>query len=239
MHENWFRKRRIDDDLSVFDEPYVHDVFRSNIWHLRGRDADLIVDTGMGLGILSAALDLIPGKPVMAVATHAHVDHVGSLHEFANRLGPRIEAPVFATMNDKATYADMFRVLTEPVSRLPSENWNKKGYALHPAPLTRMLDDGDLVDIGDRIFRMLHLPGHSPGSMGLLDEKDGLFFSGDAIYQGELYDELADSDREAYRATMARIARLPVRVVHGGHGDSLDMETMREIAEAYIRQSRP
>ncbi|GLS33939.1 Glyoxylase, beta-lactamase superfamily II [Mesorhizobium albiziae] len=239
MHGNWFRKRRIADDLSAFDEPYVHDVFRSNIWHLRGRDADLIVDTGMGLGILSAALDLTPGKPVMAVATHAHADHVGSLHEFADRLGPRIEAPAFATMDDKATYADMFRVLTEPVSRPPTENWNKKAYTLHPAPLTRMLDDGDVVDIGDRILRVLHLPGHSPGSMGLLDEKDGLFFSGDAIYQGELYDELPDSDRETYRATMALISRLQVRIVHGGHGESFDATRMRQIAETYIRQSRP
>ena len=40
----------------------------------------------------------------------------------------------------------------------------------------------DIIDLGDRRFRVVHLPGHSPDSIGLLDEHDGLFFSGDAIY---------------------------------------------------------
>ncbi len=237
--KTWFRKRQIDAGLAVLDEPYVHEIFRSNIWHLRGRDLDLIVDTGMGLGILSAALDLTPGKPVLAVATHVHVDHVGSLHEFDDRAGPRIEAAAFATMEDKVTYADAFRALKDPVSAKPFEGWNAKKYRLTPAPLTRLLDEGDVIDTGDRLFAVLHLPGHSPGSIGLLDEKDGLFFSGDAIYDDELYDDLPDSDREAYRATMARIADLPARIVHGGHGESFDAAKMREIARRYIAESKP
>lgn len=237
--KNWFRKRQVSDDLTMLDEPHVHEIFRSNIWHVRGRDADLVVDTGMGLGILSAALDLVPGKPVVVVATHAHVDHIGSLHEFAERAGPRIEAEAFATMEDKVTYADTFRALKYPVSAKPSATWNAKKYRLTPAPLTRLLDDGDVVETGDRVFRVLHLPGHSPGSIGLLDESDGLFFSGDAIYDDELYDELPDSDRDVYRMTMARIAGLPVRIVHGGHGESFDAARMREIARHYIEESKP
>ena len=74
-----------------------------------------------------------------------------------------------------------------------------------------LLGEGDIVDLGDRRFRVLQLPGHSPDSIGLLDERDGLFFSGDAIYDDTLIDDLPDSDRAAYRATMARIVDLPVR----------------------------
>lgn len=235
----WFRSRPVEDRLTVLDEPYLHDVFRSNIWHLKGRELDLVVDTGMGLACLRAALDLTPGKPVLAVATHVHADHVGSLHEFADRAGPRIEAPAFETMEDGVTYADAFRALKYPVSRQPREGWNAKKYRLRPAPLTRLLDEGDVIDTGDRQLTVLHLPGHSPGSIGLFDERDGGFFSGDAIYDGTLYDNLPDSDREAYRNTMARIARLPVRIVHGGHGESFDTATMRQIAETYIRTSKP
>ena len=230
----WFRKRRLTDALTVLDEPYVHAFFRANIHHLVGRDRDLVLDTGMGLARLSDALDLTPGKPVIALATHIHVDHVGSLHEFAERAGPDYSARSFETMDDGKTYADQFRALDEPVAEAPHEQWNAAAYRLTPARLTTRLFEGDVVDLGDRRFRVLHLPGHSPDSIGLLDEADGLFFSGDAIYDDQLVDDLPDSDPSVYRETMARIMELPVGIVHGGHGEPFDAERMERIARDYI-----
>ena len=111
-------------------------------------------------------------------------------------------------------------------------------YRIEPAPLTRtLLAEGDIVDLGDRQFRVLHLPGHSPDSIGLLDERDGLFFSGDAIYDDTLIDDLPDSDRAAYRATMARIIELPVRTAYGGHGESFSRRAHARDRQALIEAS--
>jgi glyoxylase-like metal-dependent hydrolase (beta-lactamase superfamily II) len=233
----WFRKRQLTEHLAVYDEPFVHAFCRANMYHLSGSDMDLVVDTGMGLSRLSDALLRDPGKPLMAVATHIHLDHVGSLHEFTERAGPDISAWAFQTMDDVLTYADMFRVLDAPVSQPPAPGWQASSYQLTPAPLTRALVEGDIIDLGDRRFRVVHLPGHSPDSIGLLDEHDGLFFSGDAIHDDTLIDDLPDSDRAAYRETMARILDLPVRIALGGHGESFDGARMREIAARYIEQS--
>lgn len=230
----WFSRCRLAPELDMFTEPHVHSFVRANVFHLRGRDRDLVVDTGMGLARLSAALDLTPGKPVLAIATHIHLDHVGSLHEFAERAGPSMTAEAFGIMPDELTYAGMFREMAEPVTLLPSGGWRAEAYAIPPAPLTAALGEGDRVDLGDRCFTVLHLPGHSPDSIGLLDERDGMFFSGDAIYDAMLIDDLPDSDREAYRRTMARILDLPVRVGHGGHGESFSPERMRAIARPYL-----
>jgi glyoxylase-like metal-dependent hydrolase (beta-lactamase superfamily II) len=235
--EDWFRKRELTDRLTVYDEPFVHGFFRANMFHLKGRDRDLLVDTGMGLARLSQVIPADPGKPLLALATHIHVDHVGSLHEYAERAGPASSAAAFAAMDDALTYADMYRVLAEPVSRVPALDWKADAYQIKPAPLTTPLGEGDVVDVGDRQFRVIHLPGHSPDSIGLLDERDGLFFSGDAIYDDTLIDDLPDSDRTAYRATMARIIDLPVRIAHGGHGESFSGERMREIARRYVEGS--
>ena len=98
-------------NLVAFTEPFLNDYFRANFYHLKGRDLDLVVDAGMGLAPLVPELDLTPGKPVLAVATHIHADHVGSLHEFTERAGPRLEAEAFATMEDRWTFADEFRAL--------------------------------------------------------------------------------------------------------------------------------
>lgn len=230
----WFSRRRLAPDIDVLGEPHVHGFVRANIHHVRGRDRDLVIDTGLGLARLTSALELTPGKPVLAFATHIHLDHVGSLHEFAERAGPRIEADGFRTMPDALTYADMFRELADPVTLLPSHDWRADAYAIALAPLTLLLGEGDRIDLGDRRFTVLHLPGHSPDSIGLLDEADGTFFSGDAIYDEMLIDDLPNSDREVYRRTMARIRDLPVRIAHGGHGESFSPERMRAIAQSYL-----
>ncbi len=230
----WFAQRQLADDLTRFTEPAVHDYFRANVFFLRGRDRDLLVDSGMGIVPLAPHLKPAPGRPLVALATHIHLDHVGSLHEFAERWGPAVSSAAFETMPDGETYADMFRGFAGGVETLPGPGWDQSAYALRPAPLTRTLVAGDAVDLGDRRFTVLSLPGHSPDSIGLLDEKDGLFFSGDAIYPGGLIYDLPDSDRSAYRKTMQRILDLPVRVAHGGHGESMTPAEMAAIARGYL-----
>ena len=236
MTADWFSKTSIDAATTMLTEPFVHEFVRANIWHVRGRDADLLVDTGMGIMPLAPHIDTPTGKPLIVVATHIHLDHVGSLHEFEIREGPEQSAREFATMRDAATYADMFRDLENPVTKLPRPGWRAIDYQIAPAPLTRILAEDDLVDLGDRRFRVLHLPGHSPDSIGLFDEADGLFFSGDAIYDDTLIDDLPDSDRTAYRRTMNRLIGLPIRIGHGGHGPSFDLERMRKIAADYLEK---
>ena len=83
----------------------------------------------------------------------------------------------------------------------------------------------------------MHLPGHSPGSIGLWEPRTGVFFSGDAIYDGPLLDMLPDSSIPDYVATMKRLRSLPVAVVHGGHEPSFGRERMVGIVDEYL-QSR-
>ena len=237
---SWFSRTSPDSTLGAnlvaYTEPFLNDYFRANFYHLKGRDLDLVVDTGMGLAPLVQELDLTPGKPVLAVATHIHADHVGALHEFTERAGPRLEAQAFATMEDRWTFADEFRALTEPVTRLPSAGWKAEEYRIRPAPLTRILDEGDRIDLGNRTFTVLHLPGHSLGCIGLYDERDGLLFSGDAVYDDTLIDDMWCSDRDDYRATMRRLLDLPVRIVHGGHGKSFGDARLKEVAREYLER---
>ena len=234
---DWFGKAVVDARTTMLTEPFVHDFVRANIWHLQGRDADLLIDTGMGICPLAPEVDTPAGKPLIVVATHIHLDHVGSLHEFPLRMGPKMSAAQFASMDDTVTYAYMFHNLDGAVSKMPAPDWKAANYRIPPAPLTRTLDEGDIVDLGDRRFRVLHLPGHSPDSIALFDEADGLFFSGDAIYDSWLIDDLPDSNKADYRRTMQRLLDLPIRVGCGGHGPSFDAKRMRDIATGYLRRN--
>ena len=89
----WFERSNIDADITLLWEPHVALVDRCNIWHVRGRERDLLVDSGLGVRSLrQAARDLFE-KPVIAVATHSHYDHTGNFHEFEVRAAHPAEVP--------------------------------------------------------------------------------------------------------------------------------------------------
>src|SRR5215831_12006958 len=72
--QRWFETKRIDDDITLLWEPHVVSLMRCNIWHVRGRDRDLMIDTGMGIASLREAARHLLDKSVTAVATHVHAD---------------------------------------------------------------------------------------------------------------------------------------------------------------------
>jgi glyoxylase-like metal-dependent hydrolase (beta-lactamase superfamily II) len=230
---SWFHTERLSNGVVRFTEPFVHDFYRANYYRISGRDFDIQLDFGVGVQSLTAVSPAI-GHPVLAIASHAHVDHIGSFHEYPRRAGHPLEADTFANLDDAGTVESWFRRLGQPVEKLPFPGWTMADYKLKPAPLTEFLDEGDVVDLGNRRFAILHLPGHSPGSIALLDEYNGEFFSADAIYDGGLVDNTPTSDIGAYLKTMRRLAQLDIAICHAGHGPSCDRDRMQAIARGYI-----
>lgn len=229
----WFQTREVEPGLFLTVEPAVDPMFRANLYTLHGRDADLQLDFGTGVAPLRPALPLT-GKPVIALASHAHVDHVGGFHEFADRWGPAAEADFFADMAEAGTLQGVFRVWPEAMTALPAPGFRLEDWRLRPAPLTRPLREGDRVDLGDRVLTVLVLPGHSPGALALLDQRDGLLLSGDAIYDDELVDDIPGASVADYRQTMRRLLDLEFRIGHGGHGPAFTPARLREIARGYL-----
>ncbi len=248
--ERWFDFARIDDDITLIWEPHVDPFIRCNIWHVRGRERDMMVDSGLGIASLKDAARALLDKPLAAVATHSHYDHIGGFHEFEERIAHRSESEELAEPRGFASLtavdldervvdairASGYELPEALVTALPHDGYDIADYRLRPAPATRLVDEGDGIDLGDRVFEVLHLPGHSPGSMGLWEAASGTLFSGDAVYDGPLLDELPGSDIPRYVATMKRLRELPVSVVHAGHEPSFGSERLRELADAYLRQ---
>jgi len=137
-------------------------------------------------------------------------------------------------MPDADTLADYFRKQPDALTAAAPTGMTPEAYRISPATLTRILTENDVIDIGDASYTVLHLPGHSPGSIGLLDQRTGEFFSGDAIYEDGLVDDLPGCDIEAYKVTMKRLSELDVDIVLGGHGDWFGRDRLREIAMNYL-----
>ena len=231
----WFKTRELEPGVFVTLEPAVDPMFRASIVTVLGRDRDLQLDFGCGVLPLRPALPLT-AKPVVAVASHAHVDHIGGLHEFSERLGHAAEAAGFAGQPGFETFADEFLGWPDVVTALPRPGWRINDWHLFPAPLTGTLDEGDRIDLGDRQFTVLHLPGHSPGGIGLLDEQGGLFLTGDAIYDDEILDDLPGASIPDYLRTMDRLRQIDCRLAIGGHGPEMTLPRLKAIAGDYLRR---
>ena len=244
----WFDFKRIADDITLIWEPHVIRLEQCNIWHVRGRDRDLMIDSGMGVASLYEASQHLFDKPVSAVATHTHVDHVGSLHEFADRIVHHAEAAEVAAAGANfslyredhpvefiaAVERAGYEVGATFITALPHAGFDPRKLVRPAAPATRLVGEGDRIDLGDRVFEVLHLPGHSPGSIGLWEAATATLFSGDAIYDGPLLDDLPGCDIPLYLHTMRRLLQLPVRTVHGGHDPSFDGQRLKALAREYL-----
>lgn len=229
---DWFARREITSGIFHVWEPDYRDDYRCNIYVVRGSNGDLVLDSGLGLGSLRRFLAPIAPDPLL-VLSHGHYDHIGSSFEFSRRVIHRAEADILAAPTLQNTYADRL-LATEDFSRLPWAGFSTGEWTAVPAPATGLIGEGDVLDLGDRRFTVLHTPGHSKGSICLWEEAEGFLFCADTVYAGEIFDHLPCSDIPTYRHTMRRLRMLPVRTAFPGHGPMLNGTEFSQVIDDYL-----
>lgn len=233
---HWYETIRMGDGVTLIHEPWIKPFFRCNIWHVRGRDRDLLFDTGLGHFSLRRHVPLVTERKLTCVASHTHFDHIGCHHEFPDRCVHPAEAGILADPRNEWTVAD--RYATDEMFDGMPQGWDTKRYRILPAPAGRLLEQGDILDLGDRAFEVIHTPGHSPGGIALYENRTGILFSGDIIYDGPLIDDVYHSDIDDYVETLLRLRDLDVSVVHGGHFPSFGRVRYRQLVGEYLAQKR-
>jgi hydroxyacylglutathione hydrolase len=130
-----------------------------------------VVDPGGDLDQIKAAIEEVGIKIEKIILTHGHIDHAGGAAELKEALGVDIEGP---------HGADRFLL----------DNLAKQGaaYGIPARPVTpdRWLDEGETVNVAGHVFDVLHCPGHSPGSVVLVNRENRLIIMGDVLFQGSI-----------------------------------------------------
>lgn len=235
--DQWYESKALQDGVTLIREAHVHPDLRCNIWHVRGRDRDLLIDSGLGVVSLRDEMPQILERELLAVASHTHFDHIGNHHEFEHRLCHPLEATVMTQPDaDNTVWSGFYPNVSkeDQLSALPFPGFSLDDYSVQPAPPSRLIDEGDLVDLGNRVFSVFHMPGHSPGSLCLFEEATSTLFTGDVLYDGELLDTLYHSDRDVYLETMVRLKEIPAETFHCGHYASFGRARMLELVEQYM-----
>lgn len=214
---NWFTVDHIDPETHIFSE-YKH-WEETHAYLLNGTDYSLLIDTGLGIENIAEEVYNWTQKPVIAIATHIHWDHIGGHRYF----------PEFYVHEEEVGWlAGEFPLTMEQIKafvvercELP-EGFDVEKYEFFQGTPARILRDGEVMDIGGRKIEVLHTPGHSPGHMCFYEEKSGYLFTGDLVYKDTLFAYYPSTDPEAYLSSLERIAALPVKKVFPAH-HSLDI----------------
>jgi glyoxylase-like metal-dependent hydrolase (beta-lactamase superfamily II) len=232
----WYETIRFADGVTLIHEPWIKPFYRCNIWHVRGRDRDLLFDSGLGHFSLRKHVALVREREILCTASHTHFDHIGCHHEFGACLVHEAEAGTLKNPTNEATLAAAYA--TDAMFDRQPEGWDMAAYHIKPAEVGRILKAGDIIDLGDRAFEVIHTPGHSPGGIGLFEHQTGIFLSGDIIYDGPLIDDAYHSNIEQYVETLDALIELPVSVVHAGHFPSFGKARFAQLIAEYCDGKR-
>jgi len=166
----------------------------------------IAIDTAIPcLDWVSGALEERGWTLKLIVSTHGHWDHIGDNAAVSEHTGARI-----------AVHAADRHMLEAPAPLFPPP------FEIPPSVPAVELAEGGEVRFGELRLRVLHTPGHTPGSVCLLDEDEGVLYSGDTLFaSGWGRTDLPGGDAGVIATSLARLADLDDRVtVHPGHGAS-------------------
>lgn len=245
---HWYEIEQLDETLFKVWEPHVIDFMQANMFVVRGERECLLIDGGNGVIPLRPFLAKHGIHPSIVVASHAHADHIGALHEWPLTLVHASEARGLATLDPDVTLAkpgysimDIGTLMTDgtgptgpTISALPFADFTAKDFKLRAPQSVKTIEDGVIIDLGARCFEVLHVPGHCPGQLAFWDEANKVLISCDAIYDYAPLDTLHHSNKVDYRNSFERLLMLEPKVTHGGHMGSIDLARYREVIETYL-----
>lgn len=147
-----------------------------NVYVVVGSEKALVIDTGMGIADLRAEVREITDLPLVVLNTHAHPDHAGGNHQFGAVKAAATEADLFALFTSKPLVAGNIDRARQQHPDMAAHFADLETFA---APTLVPVKDGDVIDLGDRRLEILTMPGHTPGSLSVLDRENRILFTGD------------------------------------------------------------
>lgn len=143
---------------------------------LVGTERALLIDMGVGLGDLRAFVQrLTGGLPLDVVATHGHVDHIGGRGQFPRVFVQAEDVSIVGKVS--VPYRKAFFALQRQAAPygVTARGIRPGEYRTEVLPMR----EGQAFHLGGKTVTVTHLPGHTRGSVCLLDAEDRLLFTGD------------------------------------------------------------
>jgi glyoxylase-like metal-dependent hydrolase (beta-lactamase superfamily II) len=202
---DWFEVYLVADGIYAIYEPGQFEEVISFL--ILGEERALLFDTGLGIGDIQRVVEQLTTLPVIVLNSHTHYDHMGGNHQFK----------VIYALDNEFTKSNALGGRTEDVAEFVGEGWIWKDlpagfdasqFRSRPFTISRIVAEGDSIDLGGRSLEIISTPGHAPDSICLIDRENRMLFTGDTFYLAPLYTHIEGSSFDDYVRSAARLAGL-------------------------------
>jgi glyoxylase-like metal-dependent hydrolase (beta-lactamase superfamily II) len=208
---DWFDVYSLGDGVFALTEPRQ---FQEAISYLiLGAREALLFDTGLGMVPIRPVVERLTKLPIVVLNSHTHYDHVGGNAEFDRILA--LDTAYTRTNQAGFSHAQLASEVA------PNSFCGDAGRLVDTAAFrtkawrsTRIVADGEILDLGGRSLSIIRVPGHTPDAVALLDRRHGLLFTGDTYYDAPLWLYVPETDLDAYERSLTRLIGLSATVRH-------------------------
>lgn len=227
---DWFTVEAIDKGTYAIGE-YKH-WEETHSYLLIGEKRALLIDTGLGVADIKNVVDSLTSLPVSVVTTHVHWDHIGG-HGLFNDIAVHEAEKNWLAGNFPIPLEVAKKNLTLEPCAFPKD-FNIEKYRIYRGEPTRILHDGEILDLGNRRVKVIHTPGHSPGHCCFYEEKRKYLYSGDLIYQGCLDAFYPSTDTLLFMRSVERIKTLDIeKILPAHHRLNISVDLTDKVANAF------
>ena len=183
-----------------------------NLYLLVGQERAALIDSGYGNPLLRDTVRKLTDKPVFCICTHGHIDHANGASLFEEAY---LHSKDFDLYKEHSAKEFIIHSGYEGSGKKPTKLLRMPGYKenIHflanlPRRALTPLDDIPAFDLGGRVLTWTPVPGHTQGSIAVLDEANHAAFDGDAAGQGPWVFLPESSPLEEYAETIRRYREL-------------------------------
>lgn len=233
IKDSWFIVKKVDSRTFAISEHGNWEKVHSFL--LLGDNEAVLIDTGQGIDNIKRVTDQLTNLPIRVLTTHVHYDHVGSHGEFDQVYVHKDDADWLINGIQGLSLEEIRKEISRDLIRKTPENFDLSTYKPYQGEPTGLLEDGELIDIGNRQLKIYHTPGHSPGHICIFDVTNGYLFTGDILYNktpiAAFYPSTSPTDLVE---SLRRICEIKgVTKVYGSHNTlGLDAEVLEETKKA-------
>jgi len=211
--DDWFSVYAVSPGVFAITEPRQYEGVTSFL--VIGSNRAVLFDSGLGVAGIRDVVRRLTALPVTVVNSHTHFDHVGGNREFEdvrNLEDPYSLASARGEVAQSlAAYAGETLAEDHVCGTLPAGVTSRR-YAIPTWQVSGHVRDGEILNLGDRSLEILRTPGHTPDSICLIDRANGLLFTGDTYYSGEIYLWAPDTSVTEYTTSIGELAALAPRL---------------------------